>query len=164
MRKRFIKGISFLLLWAIFLSFTTVCNAGNTSAKEEAVYLFKDGVLKGAEIHTDYPGESDEGSPFFLSGTGVLLLQKGTSVSVNVEVEKAGLYDIIVCYAQPFDHKKVQYLNINGTNQGEVNFARSLEWKEIPAGIVRLDKGINNIEFESYWGYTFFKYLIVKPA
>jgi mannan endo-1,4-beta-mannosidase len=164
MRKRFIKDISFLLLWAIFLSFTTVCNAGNTSAKEEAVYLFKDGVLKGAEIHTDYSGESDEGSPFFLSGTGVLLLQKGTSVSVNVEVEKAGLYDIIVCYAQPFDHKKVQYLNINGTNQGEVNFARSLEWKEIPAGIVRLDKGINNIEFESYWGYTFFKYLIVKPA
>ena len=79
-------------------------------------------------------------------------------------MEKAGLYDIIVCYAQPFDHKKVQYLNINGTNQGEVNFARSLEWKEIPAGIVRLDKGINNIEFESYWGYTFFKYLIVKPA
>ena len=62
------------------------------------------------------------------------------------------------------DHKKIQYLNVNGTNQGEVNFSKSLEWKEIPAGIVKLDKGSNNIEFESYWGYTFFKYLVVKPA
>jgi len=32
------------------------------------------------------------------------------------------------------------------------------------AGIVKLNAGINNIELESYWGYTYFDYLIVKPA
>ncbi len=164
MRGRFLKTISFMLLWTILLSVAAIYNTLEVAAESGDVYQFKDGVIKGGEIHTDYVGEGNEGEPFSLSGTGVLILQKGTSVSVDVEVEEAGLYDIVVCYAQPFDHKKIQYLNVNGTNQGEVNFSKSLEWKEIPAGIVKLDKGSNNIEFESYWGYTFFKYLVVKPA
>ena len=164
MNRKTLKNISFILLWAIILSVVATNNTLDVVAQNETTYQFKDGDNKGAEIHTDYVGESDEGEAFLLSGTSVLILQSGTSTSVNVEVDKTGLYDISVCYAQPFDHKKVQYLNVNGINQGEVNFVKSLDWKEIPGGIVKLDEGTNNIEFESYWGYTFFKYLIVKPA
>jgi len=84
---------------------------------------------------------------------------------VNVEVDKEGLYEIFICYVQPYDkNKKVQYLNVNGVNQGEISFPFTLKWREISAGIVKLNAGINNIELESYWGYTYFDYLIVKPA
>ncbi|HOQ36557.1 MAG TPA: glycosyl hydrolase [Acetivibrio sp.] len=129
-------------------------------------YEFEDGVHRGAQIYTDYIGKTDDGSVFDLSGSTCSFLgQKGTSTSVNVEVDKAGLYEIIICYVQPYDkNKKVQYLNVNGSNQGEVSFPYTLKWRELSAGIVKLEKGINNIELEAYWGYTYFDYLIVKPA
>lgn len=129
-------------------------------------YEFEDGVHRGAQIYTDYIGKTDDGSVFDLSGSTCSFLgQKGTSTSVNVEVDKAGLYEIIICYVQPYDkNKKVQYLNVNGSNQGEVSFPYTLKWRELSAGIVKLEKGTNNIELEAYWGYTYFDYLIVKPA
>jgi len=40
---------------------------------------------------------------------------------------------------QPYDkNKKVQYLNVNGVNQGEISFPFTLKWREISAGIVSL--------------------------
>lgn len=129
-------------------------------------YEFENGVQNNAEIHTDYTGKTEDGQIIDLTGaTCTFIGQKGTGTSVNVEIDKAGLYELIVRYAQPFDkNKKVQYLNVNDSNQGEVSFPYTLSWKEMSAGIVKLDQGTNNIEFEGYWGYTFFDYLIVKPA
>jgi mannan endo-1,4-beta-mannosidase len=136
------------------------------ATSEGVKYEFEKGVHQGAETHIDYVGETDDGLTFDLSGaTCIFIGQKGTSTSVNVEIDKAGLYELVVRYAQPFDkNKKVQYLNVNGSNQGEVSFPYTLSWKEMSAGVVKLDKGTNDIEFEAYWGYTFFDYLIVKPA
>ncbi|NLM57790.1 MAG: glycoside hydrolase, partial [Clostridium sp.] len=96
-------------------------------------YEFEDGVHRGAQIYTDYIGKTDDGSVFDLSGSTCSFLgQKGTSTSVNVEVDKAGLYEIIICYVQPYDkNKKVQYLNVNGSNQGEVSFPYTLKWREL---------------------------------
>lgn len=140
-------------------------NAAASTASEEVKYEFEDGIQNGAKIYTDYMGETEDGQQIDLSGASCSFIgQKGTSTSVNVQIDKAGLYEIIVRYAQPFDVKKVQYLNVNSVNQGEISFAYSLCWREISAGIIKLDKGINNIQFDSYWGYTFFDYLIVKPA
>ena len=111
-------------------------------------------------------GKNEYGDVFDLTGsTCVFIGQKGTSTSVNVEVDKEGLYEIFISYVQPYDKiKKVQYLNVNGSNQGEVSFPFTLKWKELSAGIVKLDAGTNNIELEAYWGYTYFDYLVVKPA
>nr|WP_242987494.1 glycosyl hydrolase [Anaerobacterium chartisolvens] len=136
------------------------------AAGEGVKYEFENGVQKGAKIYTDYKGETGDGQVFDLTGASCTFIeQKGTSTSVNVEIDKAGLYELIVRYAQPFDKtKKVQYLNVNNANQGEVSFTYTLSWKEISAGIVKLKEGANNIEFEGYWGYTFFDYIIVKPA
>ncbi|HEY9061040.1 MAG TPA: glycosyl hydrolase [Pseudobacteroides sp.] len=156
------------LAWAliVLISLMPVMNAASVVPTDGIKYEFEKGVHNGAQIYTDYVGKTDDGLTFDLSGASCSFIgQKGTSTSVNVEIDEAGLYELIVRYAQPYDkNKKVQYLNVNDSNQGEVSFAYTLGWKEISAGIVKLNKGANNVEFESYWGYTYFDYLIVKPA
>ncbi|AEV68433.1 glycosyl hydrolase [Acetivibrio clariflavus] len=158
----------FFSIWTLAVLVSTMLFTSNANAipQEGVKYEFEDGKLTGVQVYTDYAGETEDGKKFDLSGaTCVFMPQKGTSISVNVDIDKAGLYELIIRYAQPYDpRRKVQYLNINGSNQGEVSFAYTLEWREMSAGIVKLNSGINNIELESYWGYTYFDYLIVKPA
>ncbi len=166
MKKKPVKKVLLSLALALILPMISCLGSAGANSEDGVKYEFEDGVNNGAQIYTDYKGETDDGTPFDLSGaTCIFIGQKGTSTSVNVEVDKEGIYELIVRYAEPFDkNKKVQYLNVNDANQGEVSFSYTLEWKEISAGIVKLGAGTNNIEFESYWGYTFFDYLIVKPA
>ncbi|MDD6059116.1 MAG: glycosyl hydrolase [Ruminococcus sp.] len=137
------------------------------------VYEFEDGATSGGKIHTEgwkgntqEDGSGEEMDLTGFSGTGFSYLdQKGTTVSVEVDVPEAGLYELNICYCEPYDtNKKVQYLNINGVNQGEVSFRHNLEFKETSAGVVNLRKGKNTIELKAYWGYTFFDYLTLKPA
>lgn len=135
-------------------------------------YEFEDGSTSGGKIHAngvsdvkteDFPEDTDFSG---YSGNGFSYLdQKGTTVSVEVEVEKAGLYELSICYCEPSDpNKKVQYLNVNGVNQGEVSFPYSPKFVETSGGVVNLREGKNTIEFKAYWGYTFFDYLTLKPA
>ncbi len=137
------------------------------------VYEFEDGATSGGKIHTEgwkantqEDGSGEEMDLTGFSGTGFSYLdQKGTTVSVEVDVPEAGLYELNICYCEPYDtNKKVQYLNINGVNQGEVSFRHNLEFKETSGGVVNLRKGKNTIELKAYWGYTFFDYLTLKPA
>jgi mannan endo-1,4-beta-mannosidase len=164
------KATTKVFLVLAFVAMIPVISSINAKAgaitKEEEKYEFENGVHNGAQIFTDYVGKTDDGQRIDLSGTSCsFIAQKGTSTSVNVQIDHAGLYELVVRYAEPFDkNKKVQYLNVNDTNQGEISFSYTLGWKEVSTGVVKLKEGINNIEFESYWGYTFFDYLIVKPA
>lgn len=137
------------------------------------VYEFEDGATSGGKIHTEgwkgntqEDGSGEEMDLTGFSGTGFSYLdQKGTTVSVEVDVPEAGLYELNICYCEPYDtNKKVQYLNINGVNQGEVSFRHNLEFKETSGGVVNLRKGKNTIELKAYWGYTFFDYLTLKSA
>ncbi len=135
-------------------------------------YEFESGSTSGGEIFTEgWKGNTAEdgtGEDFDLtnaSGGFSYLDQKGTTVSVDVTVEEAGLYELSICYCEPYDpNKKVQYLNVNGVNQGEVSFQHNLTFEETSGGVVNLKKGVNTIEFKAYWGYTFFDYLTLKPA
>lgn len=165
MNKKTVKVFLALTL-TVLLSVMSFSSVAGAIPQEGVKYEFEAGVHNGAEIHTDYVGETGDGETFDLSGaTCSFIGQKGTSTSVNVEIDQAGLYELVVRYAQPYDkNKKVQYLNVNDSNQGEVSFTYTLSWKEISAGVVKLNAGTNNIEFEAYWGYTYFDYLIVKPA
>jgi mannan endo-1,4-beta-mannosidase len=161
-------GKKVFLAWTltVLMSVMTFVTSSSALPQEGVKYEFEEGTLKGVKILNDYQGETEDGTKFELSGaTGIFLEQKGTSASVEVEIDNAGLYDLIIRYAEPYDpSKKLQYLNINGVNQGEVSFAYTLEWREMSAGIVKLNSGKNIIELESYWGYTYLDYLIVKPA
>lgn len=175
MKKKKITAAACSLLAAA----VTVSSAPYTlpviNAESEAAvtkYEFEDGTNEGGKLYTEgWAGNSAE------DGTGVdydltnasggisYLDQKGTKVSVDVTVEEAGLYELNICYCQPFDtNKKVQYLNVNGVNQGETTFVFNTTFEETSAGLVMLQKGKNTIEFEAYWGYTFFDYLTLAPA
>ena len=61
-------------------------------------------------------------------------------------------------------NKKVQYLDINGVNQGEISFTHNLTFEETSGGVVMLQAGTNTITFRAYWGYTMFDYLEIAPA
>ncbi len=146
-----------------------------TNAVNETVqkYEFENGSTNGGKIYNEtWKGNTQEdgtGEDFDLtnaSGGGFSYLdQKGTKVSVDVEVEETGLYELSICYCEPSDpNKKIQYLNINGVNQGEVCFVHNLTFEETSGGVVMLQKGVNTIELEAYWGYTMFDYLTIKPA
>lgn len=133
-------------------------------------FEFEDGMLNGCNVCTytsldeGASGNSVDISGF--SGSGyVYIEQKNTSVTVNVDVPAAGLYELKIGYCEASDpNKKVQYLNVNGQNQGEVTFPYYEGWAEITAGYVPLQEGTNSIEIASYWGYTMLDYLTVQPA
>lgn len=154
-------------------SVLTVFSAETTSSDTEILYEFENGKTDGGKIFTEgwkgNTAEDGSGEDFDLTnasnGGFSFLDQKGTTVSIEVEVEEAGLYELTVCYCEPSDpNKKVQYLNINGVNQGEISFPHNLTFEETSGGIVMLEEGVNVIEFKAYWGYTYFDYLTVKPA
>lgn len=166
-KKPIFKVFLTICLLALLISIIPVSLSINAASESSEIkYEFENGDHNNAQIFSDYVGKTDDGLAYDLSGAKCSFIgQKGTSTSVNVNADEAGLYELIVRYAQPFDKtKKVQYLNINDLNQGEISFPYTLKWKELSAGVVKLNKGINNVEFESYWGYTYFDYLIVKPA
>ena len=50
MRGRFLKTISFMLLWTILLSVAAIYNTLEVAAESGDVYQFKDGVIKGGKF------------------------------------------------------------------------------------------------------------------
>lgn len=142
----------------------------NAISADGVKYEFEDAVFDGCKpqdwtkIDECASGNSADISDWSGKGFGYLD-QKGSSITVEVEVEKEGLYELIFRYVQCFDlTKKVQYLNVNGSNQGEVSFPYCEEFTEMSAGYVPLKKGKNQIQIKAYWGYTLFDYMIVKEA
>ena len=176
MKKNIRRALCMSLGVAVLAGCTSLAPPEAYAAVESSdvlVYEFEDGATSGGKIHTEgwkgntqEDGSGEEMDLTGFSGTGFSYLdQKGTTVSVEVDVPEAGLYELNICYCEPYDtNKKVQYLNINGVNQGEVSFRHNLEFKETSAGVVNLRKGKNTIELKAYWGYTFFDYLTLKPA
>ncbi|MFR0949320.1 MAG: hypothetical protein ACLSFT_01260 [Ruminococcus callidus] len=105
-------------------------------------YEFENGSTSGGKIYNEgWKGNTEEdgsGEDFDLtnaSGGFSYLDQKGTTVSLKVTVEEAGLYEMKISYCEPYDkNKKVQYLNVNGVNQGEVSFSHNLKFEETSGG------------------------------
>ena len=135
-----------------------------TEAADVIRLEFEEGSTEGGKIYTDPSDEKMDLTGY--SGKGYSYLdQKGTTVSVEADVPEEGLYELSICYCEPSDpNKKVQYLNINGVNQGEVTFPHNLGFEETSGGVVALKKGKNTIELKAYWGYCYYDYLTLKPA
>lgn len=162
MRKKLLKRSTCAVLTAALTTAglalppkTTQISAADTVLK----YEFEDGSVSGGKIYsegwignTQEDGSGEEMDLTNFSGNGFSYLdQKGTNVSVEVDVPEEGLYELTIAYCEPYDtNKKVQYLNINGVNQGEVSFSHNLTFKETSGGVVNLKKGKNTIEFKAY--------------
>ena len=170
MKKRKAMITAFALAGAMLAASVPACPAG---AADALTYEFEDGKTDGGKIYTEgWKGNTEkDGSGLDydvtgFAGTGFSYLdQKGTTVSIEVDVPEAGLYRLGLRYCEPSDPvKKVQYLNINGVNQGEVSFPYCSEFRDMESGVVMLQKGKNTIEFKAYWGYTYFDSLTLTPA
>ena len=171
-------AVSFSLAAAVLTAGTTFVSLAPeknvVSADTETLkYEFENGSVSGGKIHsegwkgnTKEDGSGEEMDLTGFSGNGFSYLdQKGTTVSIEVDVPEAGLYEMNICYCEPYDtNKKVQYLQVNGVNQGELSFIHNLKFEETSGGVVNLRKGKNTIELKAYWGYTFFDYLTLTPA
>ena len=174
MKKSVLNAVS--AVTAVIMAFgsviPTVAYDANASGSVQ-VYEFENGSTSGGKIFSNGTDGLKRGGDWSdatdlsnFSGKGFSYLdQKGTTVSIEVEVPADGLYELTFCYCQPSDrNKKVQYLNVNGANQGEVSFPYNEKFAETSGGIVLLNKGRNTIELEGYWGYTYFDYLKLAPA
>lgn len=155
---------------ALAVCMCSVSFSGVSADSAVQKYEFEDGSLDGCKV-CDYTSldEGASGEPVDLtgfSGSGfVYIEQKNTSVTVTVDAPESGLYELKIGYCEASDpNKKVQYLNVNGQNQGEVTFPYYEGWAEITAGYIPLNAGSNTIEIASYWGYTMLDYLTIAPA
>ncbi len=166
-----LKSVSLITAAAALLSAVGSLPAVSAAETDVLKYEFEKGTTSGGAFYSseaDIPADKmPEGADFSgFSGDGFAYLdQKGTSLSVEVDVPEAGLYELGICYCEPSDpNKKVQYLNVNGVNQGEVSFPYNTSFEETSGGVVNLKKGKNTIELKAYWGYTYYDYLTLKPA
>lgn len=173
-KKRYACTVAAAFIAASAMSFPSDMTVRKEAlAADDALkYEFEDGKTEGGKIYqngvagvdlSDWPKETDLSN---FSGKGFSYLdQKGTTISVEADVPAEGLYELTVCCCEPSDpDKKVQYLNVNGVNQGELTCPYSSSFTEISGGVVNLKKGKNTIELKAYWGYAFYDYITLKPA
>jgi len=170
--KRSACTVAAAFIAAAAMSFPSAMKDGKGAAAADTVlkYEFEDGKTSGGKFYTagikSKPDEEVKWEISEFSGSGFAYLdQKGTTISVDVDVPADGLYELTICYCEPSDpNKKVQYLNVNGVNQGEVSFPFNTKFEETSGGVVNLKKGKNTIELKAYWGYAYYDYLTLKPA
>ncbi len=151
LKKRLLSGgMACAMALSCLMTVPFATNAADTK------YEFEDGeVGTGAVVDDSLTG---------YSGSGYVDAQEG-NISVTVNVEEAGMYDLTVSYALPEDRgSKNQNLVINGTSQGEKAFSTTDGFVELNLGAVKLNAGKNTIAFEKSWGWVMFDYLTVAPA
>lgn len=79
-------------------------------------------------------------------------------------VEKAGMYDLNICYATD-GGAKTQKLNVNGNAAGDLALSNHTDFSESNVARIKLNAGENELEFVSYWGWTQFDYLtLTEPV
>ncbi len=127
---------------------------GTTAA--ETRFEFEDGTQTGsATVLSEQKG---------FSGTGYVFLQDNAdTISVTVTVPETGMYELNIGYAAIYGDK-IQGLEINGANQGNVSFAEGKTFEEVKFGTVKLEKGDNTVTIVGSWGWTLFDYVSIAPA
>ncbi|MCU6719621.1 glycosyl hydrolase [Porcipelethomonas ammoniilytica] len=129
------------------------------TADTSTKYEFEDGVINGTSMEITEDSSAS-------GGQYVYMKDAGETVTVTVDVEETGMYDLAICYHLPqtMGSDKVQKLNVNGVNQGQIGFVMNDGFEELDIGMYKLNAGQNEIQLESFWGWTYFDYLTVKSA
>ena len=124
---------------------------GGVSAAGETKYEFESGKITG----TSMKEEDVEGAS---GGKVVHMKDAGESIKLTVNVEKAGMYDLNICYATD-GGAKTHKLNVNGSPVGDIALSNHVDLSESNVARIKLNAGENELEFVSYWGWTQFDYL-----
>ena len=129
------------------------------TADTSTKYEFEDGVINGTSMEITEDSSAS-------GGQYVYMKDAGDTVTVTVDVEETGMYDLAICYHLPqtMGSDKVQKLNVNGVNQGQIGFVMNDGFEELDIGMYKLNAGQNEIQLESFWGWTYFDCLTVKSA
>lgn len=123
------------------------------TAENGMKYEFEDGNHPNSAVVEDKDASG---------GKYVFLEDNSEVISVNANIESAGMYDIYICYAAPYENK-IQNLVINGVDQGQISFT-SKDWTEIKTLTAKLNAGDNEITIQGSWGWTNFDYVRIEPT
>ena len=149
-----IKKKVFAASLAAAMALNAVCVSsffGGVSAAGETKYEFENGKITG----TSMKEEDVEGAS---GGKVVHMKDANESIELTVNVEKAGMYDMNVCYATD-GGAKTQHLYVNGEVASDIAFSNHVELSESNVARIKLKAGENTIKIVSYWGWTQFDYL-----
>ncbi|MCR4793801.1 MULTISPECIES: glycosyl hydrolase [Ruminococcus] len=125
-----------------------VTAAGEATAATAFPYTIEGEKMKGADLwtsiyQTELPGYSGEGF-YYLTAQ---------PASFEVTVPEDGMYSIVVHGAQILNKEgRQQAVKINGVKY-ITQAAYSDKWVDYDFGMVRMNKGVNTIEFISEYGY-----------
>ncbi|HOH86648.1 CBM35 domain-containing protein [Ruminococcus sp.] len=137
--------------------FTSIA-AGETAATSFP-YVIEGEKMEGADLwtsiyQTEIPGYSGDGF-FYLTAS---------PASFEVTVPADGMYSIMVHGAQILDKgARQQAVKINGVKY-TTQAAYSDKWTDYDFGMVRMNKGVNTIEFISEYGYMAIDTVTVDEA
>ncbi|MCI5554454.1 MAG: glycoside hydrolase [Ruminococcus sp.] len=149
-----IKKKVFAASLAAAMALNAVCVSsffGGVSAAGETKYEFESGKITG----TSMKEEDVEGAS---GGKVVHMKDAGESIKLTVNVEKAGMYDLNICYATD-GGAKIQKLNVNGSPVGDIALSNHVDLSEANVARINLNAGENELEIVSSWGWTQFDYL-----
>ena len=140
-----IKKKVFAASLAAAMALNAVCVSsffGGVSAAGETKYEFESGKITG----TSMKEEDVEGAS---GGKVVHMKEAGESIELTVNVEKAGMYDMNVCYATD-GSAKTQHLYVNGEVASDIVFSNHVELSESNVARIKLNAGENTIKIVSY--------------
>ncbi|MBR3269606.1 MAG: beta-mannosidase [Oscillospiraceae bacterium] len=151
--KRFLAGLS-----AMTVSCSMLCTM--PSAAEGKLLLRIEGEdMKGATLwtsiyQTELPGFSGEGFAYLTND----------ALSFSVDVPADGMYSITVCGAQILDAGgRYQTVAVNGSEY-HTTVPYADQWTDFDFGMVRLNKGENDISFLNKYGYMAIDTVTVSEA
>ena len=157
--RKFLKKVSVtlisssLILGLLPIPQKQVVHAAETAA---TTYELEDGELTGdAKVLTDENGVGY----VYITGTE-------DSVTVKVNAEEKGMYDLSISYMLPkaMGDSKTQYVLINDQMAGSINFTSTEEWRDLNVGTYLLNEGENTITIKAYWGWMYLDSVSVQKA
>lgn len=155
-----IKKKVFAASLAAAMALNAVCVSSlftGVSAAGETKYEFEDGKITGVSTEVETVASAS-------GGKVVHMKDAGETIQVTVNVEKAGMYDLNICYATD-GGAKTQKLNVNGNAAGDLALSNHVNFSESTVSRIKLNAGENVLEFVSYWGWTQFDYFtLTEPV
>lgn len=96
------------------------------------------------------------------SGGKCVPMQSGDA-HFDVNVDAAGVYNLIIAYRLTADSEKYQNLEVNGSSVGQIHFTKTSEFKTI-SSVASLKQGANKVSITSSWGWIDLDYIQVEAA
>ncbi len=156
--RRMISAVSALTMAAVSVPFAAPVSAADT-AVTSFPYTIEGEDLEGADLwtsiyQTEIPGYSGKGFWYLTA----------SPASFEVTVPEDGMYQITVHGAQILDKgARQQAVKVNGVKY-LTQAAYSDKWTDYDFGMVRMNKGVNTIEFISEYGYMAVDTVTVSEA